>query len=42
VERDWLTSDSEVVGRFIQEHISSVSGVLKTQTLIPFRNRMKE
>jgi len=41
LNRDLLTSDSEVIGQYIQRHFSSVSGVVKTQTLIPFSSRVK-
>ncbi len=42
VERDLLSSDSEVVGEFLQERIRSISGVIKTQTIIPISSREKK
>ncbi len=35
MERDWLSSDSEVIGYFVYKHIRRIPGVRKTQTLIP-------
>jgi len=41
VKRDLLASDSEAVGEFLQERLRSISGVLKTQTIIPISSREK-
>lgn len=41
IERDWLSSDSEVVGYFVYKHIRKIPGVDKTQTLIPVLSKRK-
>ncbi len=41
VERDLISSDSEVVGEFLQERVRSIAGVIKTQTIIPISSREK-
>lgn len=41
MERDWLSSDSEVMGWFVYNHIRKLEGVLKTQTLVPTTVRRK-
>jgi len=41
VERDWLSSDSEVIGQFVQNYIRSIPGVTKTQTIIPISSMHK-
>jgi len=40
--RDLLSSDAEVISRFVQTRIRRVSGVLSTQTLIPGISRVKK
>ena len=40
--RDLLTSDAEVIGNFVHEHIRGISGVSSTQTLIPGHSKIKE
>ena len=42
MERDWLSSDSEVIGYFVYKHIRRIPGVRKTQTLIPTFSKRKE
>ena len=42
VESDWLSSESEVIGQFIQEHVRSIQGVTKTQTIIPITSKRKK
>ncbi|WP_373501104.1 Lrp/AsnC ligand binding domain-containing protein [Desulfococcus sp.] len=42
MERDWLSSDSEVIGYFVYKHIRKVPGVRKTQTLIPTFSKHKQ
>ena len=42
VELDWLSSDSEAVGQFIQDHVRSMPGVIRTHTLIPITSRLKK
>jgi len=39
--RDLLTSDAEIIGQFVHEHIRGISGVNSTQTLIPGYSKMK-
>jgi hypothetical protein len=39
--RDLLSSDAEVVSRFVQERVRRIPGVLSTQTLIPGISRVK-
>ncbi|MBW2122926.1 MAG: Lrp/AsnC ligand binding domain-containing protein [Deltaproteobacteria bacterium] len=41
VERDLLSSDSEVIGQFVQGRVARIPGVTKTQTIIPFSSRLK-
>ncbi|WP_166405019.1 Lrp/AsnC ligand binding domain-containing protein [Desulfonema ishimotonii] len=41
IERDWLSSDSEVIGYFIYRSIRKIPGVVKTQTLIPTLSKQK-
>ena len=40
--RDLLSSDAEVISRYVQKNIRHIPGVLSTQTLIPGVSRMKE
>jgi DNA-binding Lrp family transcriptional regulator len=40
--RDLLSSDAEVISRFVQEQVRRIPGVLSTQTLIPGLSRVKE
>ena len=42
VESDWLTSESEVIGQFVQQHVRSIQGVTKTQTIIPISSKRKK
>jgi DNA-binding Lrp family transcriptional regulator len=39
--RDLLSSDAEVISRFVQEQVRRIPGVLSTQTLIPGLSRVK-
>lgn len=39
--RDLLTSDAEIIGDFVYEHIRGISGVSSTRTLIPGHSRIK-
>lgn len=41
MERDWLSSDSEVIGFFIYNNIRQIPDVIKTQTLIPIISKKK-
>ena len=41
VMRDWLTSDSEVIGEFVHSYIRKIPGVIRTQTLIPVASKRK-
>jgi DNA-binding Lrp family transcriptional regulator len=40
--RSLLSSDAEVISRFVQEEIRHIPGVISTQTLIPGISRIKE
>ena len=40
--RDLLSSDAEIIGRFVTDRIAQISGVISTQTLIPGSSRVKE
>ena len=40
--RDLLSSDAEIIGRFVHENIRQMPGVISTQTLIPGRSKIKE
>jgi DNA-binding Lrp family transcriptional regulator len=42
VESDWLSSESEVIGQFVQQHVRSMQGVTKTQTIIPISSKRKK
>jgi hypothetical protein len=42
VESDWLSSESEVIGQFIQQHVRSIQGITKTQTIIPISSKRKK
>jgi DNA-binding Lrp family transcriptional regulator len=42
MERDWLSSDSEVIGYFVYKNIRRVPGVRTTQTLIPTFSKHKQ
>jgi DNA-binding Lrp family transcriptional regulator len=42
VEHDWLSSDSEIVGQFLHDNVRSISGVSKTQTIIPISSKQKK
>jgi DNA-binding Lrp family transcriptional regulator/uncharacterized ParB-like nuclease family protein len=39
--RDLLTSDAEIIGNFVHEHIRGISGVNSTRTLIPGHSKIK-
>jgi DNA-binding Lrp family transcriptional regulator/uncharacterized ParB-like nuclease family protein len=40
--RDLLSSDAEIIGQFVTDRIAKISGVVRTQTLIPSSSRTKE
>jgi len=40
--RDLLSSDAEIIGRFVSDRVAQISGVISTQTLIPGSSRVKE
>ncbi len=42
VERDMMSSDSEVIGQFIQKRVRRIQGVTKTRTIIPLSSRRKQ
>lgn len=39
--RDLLSSDAEIIGQFVHDHIRGISGVKSTQTLIPGASKIK-
>ena len=39
--RDLLSSDAEIIGQFVHNHIRGISGVSSTQTLIPGYSKIK-
>jgi ribosome biogenesis GTPase A len=39
--RDLLSSDAEVISRFVQQRIRLIPGILSTQTLIPGTSKVK-
>ena len=39
--RDMLSSDAEIIGQFVHDHIRGISGVSSTQTLIPGYSKSK-
>jgi uncharacterized ParB-like nuclease family protein len=42
LERNWLYSDSEVIGQFVQNKVRRITGVIKTQTIIPISSKRKK
>lgn len=40
--RDMLSSDAEIIGNFVHDHIRGVSGVSSTQTLIPGYSKIRK
>ena len=42
VESDWLSSESEVIGQFVQQHVRSIQGVTKTRTIIPISSKRRK
>ena len=40
--RNFLSSDSEIIGQFVTDHIRQISGVMRTQTIIPYLSKGKE
>jgi hypothetical protein len=41
VKRNLFTSDSEIIGQFVQDRVRRIQGVIKTQTIIPISTRRK-
>ena len=41
LKRDLLSSDAEIIGKFVHDHIRGISGVNSTQTLIPGASKIK-
>ena len=41
LRRDMLSSDAEIIGDFVHDHIRGISGVSSTQTLIPGYSKIK-
>jgi hypothetical protein len=39
--RNFLSSDSEIIGQFVTNHIRRISGVMRTQTIIPYLSKGK-
>jgi DNA-binding Lrp family transcriptional regulator len=42
VKRDLFSSDSEVIGQFVQDRVRRIQGVVKTQTIVPISGKRKE
>ena len=42
VKSDWLSSESEVIGQFVQKHVRSINGVTKTRTIIPISSKRRK
>ena len=40
--RDMLSSDAEIIGQFVHDHIRGISGVSSTQTLIPGYSKIRD
>jgi uncharacterized ParB-like nuclease family protein len=40
--RDLLSSDAEVIGQFVYEHVRQIDGIISTQTMIPGTSKIKE
>jgi len=40
--RNFLSSDSEIIGQFVTDHIRQIKGVMRTKTIIPYISRGKE
>lgn len=41
VNRDMFSSDSEVIGQFIQDRVRRIQGIIKTHTIIPLASKLK-
>ena len=41
LRRDLLSSDAEIIGQFVHDHIRGISGVSSTQTLIPGYSKIR-
>ncbi len=41
LKRNLLSSDSEIIGQFMHDNIRKISGVIKTQTIIPTSSKVK-
>ena len=39
--RDLLSSDAEVIGQFVHEHVRQIGGIISTQTVIPGTSKIK-
>ncbi len=42
LKRDFLASDAEIIAEFVDQHIRRISGINRTQTVIPGISRVKE
>ena len=42
LKRDLLSSDAEIIGQFVQNHVRQIPGIHSTQTLIPGLSKTKE
>ena len=40
--RDLLSSDAEVIGRFVQDKVRKIPGIVSSQTLIPSISKIKD
>ena len=42
LRRDFLASDAEIIAEFVDQNIRKISGITRTQTIIPGISRVKE
>ncbi len=40
--RNFLSSDSEIIGEYVTDYIRQIKGVMRTQTIIPLLSKGKE
>ena len=42
LKRDFLASDAEIIAEFVDQRVRRISGINRTQTLIPGISKVKE
>jgi len=42
LRRDFLASDAEIIGEFVEQKIRRIKGITRTQTIIPGASKVKE